>query len=287
MLPILPLLAALWLAPPPPDAPADNTITLPEAPPTLLLVEADERPIATIAWTTAAGERVELGADRPYAADADRTPLGRNISCFVSVGGTRLTKGAGHPRGAVVRVGFYKIDNAKPFFDDIAPGSRVEVTLGPVRFNQPVEASPASIVQHLKFGADDLKSCGIPGEAKDQFNTAGPDETLNDRIREDKDARLGVLSGLALDKPGDDPGLRGDATLGVERGTDVTMRVTFDYALLRHLQDPWKSSLPGTFLEPYHFHVEFEAVPEGAEPLDLDALRAEKQRQDRETRPQE
>jgi len=288
MFPILPLLGILFLASPqaPKDAPKppDETIDTSETPPPLLLVDPDAHPTVTLAWTTAAGERIELAAERAYGADADRTPLGHNIACYLSVGGTRLTKGAGHPKGAVVRVGFYKIDATKPFFDHIAEGSTIDITLAGVTFNQPVQATPDSIVQHLKFGEADLKSCGIPGEAKNQYNTVSPTETLNDRIRQDKDARLGVLGGRALDKEGDDPGLRGAASIDQVDPDTLTLHVSFAYPLLRHLQDPWQSGVPGTFLEPYHFHVEFEALPEGTEPMDLAKLRAEKARIDAEMR---
>lgn len=284
MLPILPLLGILFLTSP--DAPKapDETITTSETPAPLLLVDPEAHPTVTLAWTTADGERIEISGERSYGADVDRTPLGHNVACYLSVGGTRLTKGAGHPKGAVVRVGFYKIDDKKPFFDAIAEGSHIDVTLAGVTYNQPVEATPDSIVQHLKFGEADLKSCGIPGQAKDQFNTYSPTETLNDRIRQDKDARLGVLSGNALDKEGDNPGLTGTASIDQVDPDTLTLHVSFAYPLLRHLQDPWQSGVPGTFLEPYHFHVEFEALPEGTEPMDVEKLRAEKAKIDDEMR---
>jgi hypothetical protein len=39
------------------------------------------------------------------------------------------------------------------------------------------------------------------------------------------------------------------------------VRVRIPYALFRHIRDPWERDEPGTFLEPMHFHVEFEALP--------------------------
>jgi len=44
--------------------------------------------------------------------------------------------------------------------------------------------------------------------------------------------------------------------------------VRVPYGMLRHLQDPWDSTLPGTFFEPIHFHMEAEVIPVGAQPFD-------------------
>jgi hypothetical protein len=104
-----------------------------------------------------------------------------------------------------------------------------------------------------------MQACGLPGDAREQFNLAGPEETLNDRVRPGIDARQGVLDGS-----GDS---MGDATLTVDEDGSVRMRVSFRYPVLRNLRDPWKSDIPGTFLEPYHFHIEFEVLPEGVAPL--------------------
>lgn len=250
-------LAILLLFAPPPPARA-------YAQPELLLIEPDAHPTLTIRWTTPAGEERAHRATLPYTADPQRIHLGGNIEAFVAVGGTRLTKGAGHPLGVVVRAGFYKHDKNLPFFapasDAITKDTLVEVTLAGVRFNQPAHADPRSIVQHLKYDLDDLEACGLPGEARDQFNLADPRETLNDRIEPGVDARPGALDGSedAL----------GSAELTIADDGAATMTVRFRYPALRNLRDPWNSDLPGTFLEPIHFHLEFEAVPEGVEPLD-------------------
>ena len=247
-------------SPEPASPPTHNPEPKPHPAPPLLLVDDAHEPTVTIRWKNKSDRMVTYSVPRPYAADAAREPLGGNIDCFVAVGGTRLTKGAGHPRGAVVRVGFYKHDKGKPFFDGISKGTTFEVTLKGVRFNQPVEVHADSILMHLKYDQSDMEACGIPGDAREQFNIASPDETLNDRIRPGIDARLGALDGSkdAL----------GSADLRVEDDGSVTMAVRFEYPALRNIRDPWQSDLPGTFLEPIHFHIEFEALPAGVQPLD-------------------
>lgn len=228
--------------------------------PGLLFVDTTRAPTATISWTTMAGERREFSDVFAYAVDADRRAIGGNLTCFAAVGGTRIGKGAGHPQGSVVRVGFYKADPGKPMFDGVGPGTEITVTLHGVRFNQPVDAYAASVIQHLKYDRGEMQACGIPGDAREQFNTADPLDTLNNRTRPGVDALLGTLDGSedAL----------GTARLTVDDEHTATMEVTFQYRALRNLRDPWKSDLPGTFLEPIHFHLEFEALPEGVPPFD-------------------
>ena len=235
-------------------------------PASLLLVDSERRPTVRLTWQTAEGP-VTLEGTRPYAADAERTELGRNVTAYAAVGGTRLSKGAGHPRGAVVRVGFYKLDATRPFFENIAPHTAIEVEFTGVRFVSPPAPQPATIVQHLKFDPTAMQACGIPGDAREQFNTADETDTLNDRTRPGVDARLGVL-----DAESDDGAV---SSLTLEDDGSVTLRVRFDYGLLRNLRDPWESDLPDTFLEPVHFHIEFECLPEGVEPLDRAAIAAE------------
>jgi len=225
----------------------------------MLLVDAASQPTLTISWTTNEGIPVSLTAQLPYASDNQRVHMGENIDAFVAVGGTRLVKGAGHPRGIIVRAGFYKHIPFKPFFADVNPHTEFTVTLEDVRFNQPIDVNPLSGVQHLKYAPDDILSCGLPIDAGEQFNTANPDDALNGRVRPDIDTRLGILDGS-------------DASLGsfsITESTDDTasMTATFSYAALRNIRDPWDSTIPGTFLEPMHFHLEFEALPHGVPPL--------------------
>lgn len=249
-----------------PDAAVRNT-------PTLLLVDDSAQPTVTVRWTTTTGEAIVLTGDRPYAHDNDRTELGENLTSYVAAGGTRLSKSAGHPRGAVVRVGFYKLHPPKPMFRGIDRDTVIEVTLTGVRFNQPVAPSPRSLVQHLKFDPDDLEACGLPGDAREQFNTQHPGETLNDRITPGINARLGILAGpLPSDLPEFEAAatdaVLGQTTLRTADDGAVEMTVRFAYPALRNTRDPWLSDLPGTFLEPIHFHLEFEVLPVGVEPYD-------------------
>jgi hypothetical protein len=258
------------------QTPARAHADVPSGTPSLLLVDDSAHPTAEIRWTDASGTTTRYAADFAYTGDQGRAPMGGNIEAFVAVGGTRLTKGAGHPGGAIVRVGFYKADKARPWFTGITSDTEITVRLTGVRFNQPVDADPRSVVQHLKYDLGDMESCGIPGDARDQFNTADPADTLNSRTRPGVDARLGSL---AVDPEEPAPG-RGDrssdtgspAPLGTAsitlRGDDTAdLQIAFRYPALRNLRDPWKSDLPGTFLEPVHFHVEFEALPRGTAPL--------------------
>ncbi len=262
-----PLIAALALAigaipPNPASEGAPSEATEPsqhDAIKGLLFVDPERHPIIEVRWTDKSGILHRLSGTRPYAYDAERTPLGGNIACYAAVGGTRLTKGAGHPAGAVVRTGFYKIDNAKPFFDGATRDTEITVAFKGIRFNQPVDPRPETLVQHLKYDPGDMQACGLPGDAREQFNLVSTTDTLNDRVRPAIDTRQGALDGSA--------DALGDATVAIEEDGSVSMTLTFRYPALRNLRDPWKSDLPGTFLEPFHFHAEFEVLPEGVEPL--------------------
>jgi hypothetical protein len=222
--------------------------------PSLLLVESDHKPHISIGWTTDSGERRVYEADRVWGADADRTPIGGNISAYVAVGGTRLQKGAGHPKGAIIRVGFYKINPDALFFDGVTAASVIDVEMRGVRFNQPVMPMTRTIIQHLKFSREALVSCRIPSNAWSLYNTVNRHETLNGRARPGYDTRLGALAG---ENPGE-----GSATATVETDGTVTIRASIPYALFKHMRDPWQRAIPGTFLEPIHFHVEIEVLPE-------------------------
>lgn len=230
------------------------------AQPSLLLVDPESEPTVTVRWVGSDGVVRELSGTRPYTSDAERLPLGGNLDAFVAMGGTRLTKGAGHPRGAVARVGFYKLIPGRPMFESAASDTEFEVRVTGFRFNQPVDPNPASGIQHLKYSPEDLIACGLPGDAREQFNTASADDALNGRVRTGVDARLGVLDGSS------------DALGSIEvvenRDGSVDLFARFRYPALRNLRDPWQSDVPGTFLEPVHFHIEFEVLPEGVAPIE-------------------
>jgi hypothetical protein len=219
----------------------------------LFLVDDTSRPKATIRWETKDGEKMSLASEVSYTDTNDRTSLGHNVELFVAVGGTRLEKGWGHPDGAIIRVGYYKADNFKPFFEDIKDGADVHVKLENVAFNQPARGRPRTILQHIKYTIEDVLSCGLTEDALDQYNTASPTETLGTVITTDN-GRLGVLDGSR--KRG------GEASLVQEDDGTFTLTARIPYALFRHVRDPWLRTTPGTFFEPYHFHVEFEVVPE-------------------------
>jgi len=219
----------------------------------LFLVNDSHVPSVAIAWPTSDGQRVRLEGDRPWGSKNDRTPLGHNLECFVAAGGTRLDKGAGHPDGAVVRVGFYKQDVSNLLFEDLAPGGVVEIELRNVAFSEKGVARPSTVLQHLQYIQDDVVSCGLGREGLDLYNTRDPDETLKGKIGE-INTRFGALAG-------DVERGQGEVELIAEPDGTLTMRARIPYPLFRHVRDPWTRTTPGVFLEPSHFHIEFEAVP--------------------------
>lgn len=222
------------------------------APGPLFLVDDTRIPHAAIQWPTISGPPTRLEVDAPYASIDERVSIGHNIQCFVMVGGTRLDKGAGHPAGVVVRVAFYKEDIADPFFESLPPGALIRVELKNVAFNQPASPRPRSIVQHLKYSLTDVLACGLTEKHQDQYNTADPADTLNGAITAEN-GRLGILAA------GGEHG--GTMSLALEADGTTTLVAEIPYSLFRHVRDPWLRTNPGTFFEPTHFHVEFEALP--------------------------
>ncbi len=218
----------------------------------MFLVDDERVPHLSVSWTTNSGKVVEYEADLPYAAPAERVPIGGNLRAFVAVGGTRLDKGVGHPDGIIIRVGLDKEDDQRLMFHDIAYGSFVEVELRNIAFISPGLPRPDSLLQHLKYNTDDILACGLPTDQADMYNLASLTDDLGGSIPRTR-GRFGVLN--AASSP--------DAVtrLVVEPDGSVTMRVRFAYRLLRHQSDPWRLELPGTFFEPSHLHIEFEAVP--------------------------
>lgn len=217
----------------------------------MFLVDDQKLPHVVISWPTTSGEPVRLEADRPYRSPNERTYLDKNIECFVALGGTRLDRGIGHPRGAILRVGFYKKDRTKPMFDDMAAGGEIEVTLSNVHFTGEPAVRHETAIQHIKFMPDDLAACGLGGEAIDLFNTVSPTDDLYGKITPGN-GRLGGLDGAEG---------HGSIETTVEADGSVTLRAKLPYAHLRHIKDPWRRAAPGTFTEPTHFHVEIEVLP--------------------------
>ncbi|MDX9911385.1 MAG: hypothetical protein RBS39_06110 [Phycisphaerales bacterium] len=232
----------------------------------VLLADDSVTPHVRLRWQTASGW-TELEADRVYSSPDEHKAMAENVSSFVALGGTRLDRGAGDPRGAIVRVGFYKVDAGAPFFAGMKNGGDLEIELSNVRFNQPVTPREESVLQHLKYTGAEAEACGLSSENVDFFNTSDPKDDLRGKIPHEL-ARFGWIetddAGPALASDAKAP--RGHVSIATERDGTLTLRVRIPYALLRHARDPWKSTVPGTFFEPYHFHVEFEVLPEGAAP---------------------
>jgi len=296
----------------------------PSDPPALLLVEPEHIPHVTISWPRADGSRITVERDQPFASPNDRDPIGPNLEAFVALGGKRLAKGAGHPKGAIVRVGFYKVRNSGPLFEGIDPDGAVTIRLQGVVFNQPVAINHDSPLHHFMFDHEQIMARGLPMKAMDVFNMLSPTDTLNQRITPDVDARLGVLDGSALS----------DGSVRINREADgsLTMTATIPYRLFRHIKptdpapDPNTHAAmgegstgnspgtmqgmgnmgqmggmdhgsmahtpssttdqigPGGFLEPFHFHLEYEAVPESiADELDTWPPRLDPRPSDPET----
>ncbi|MFG0307349.1 MAG: hypothetical protein ACF8Q5_14175 [Phycisphaerales bacterium JB040] len=226
--------------------------------PHLLLVEADQHPTISLSWHSHSRGLVRYAARLPYNIDSQRVHLDDNVEAFAAVGGTRISKAAGHPQGCVVKAGFYKNDPGTPWFSDIDTSKPIAITIEGVAYNQPVDLHTDTALLHAKYSPEDLESCGLPGDARECFATGSAVENLNRRVRPGVDTTLG---GLSASGPG-------SVTAALSDDGLVSYTFTFPYAMLRNLQDPWYSTLPGTFLEPFHFHVEFQVLKAGAEPLD-------------------
>lgn len=214
-----------------------------------LVIDDRFTPHVRVSWEGADGKPVVLEADRAYTAPAMRSELGHNLDCFVALGGTRLDKQAGHPDGAIVRVGLYKRDPAKPLFEGLERDSIIEVRLTNVVFDKPAVVTAESGVQHLKYSPDGLAECGLAGAAFELYNTVSLTDNLKGSVTA-ANGRLGVLGSNGAEF----------AVTQEAEGT-FTLLARIPYSLLRHVQDPWQLTKPGTFLEPLHFHLEFEAVP--------------------------
>ena len=237
----------------------------PEQRSSLLLVVEEQQPRVTISWT-AGGEPQHYTMTMPFTAPVGGEQLGdSNARAYATMGGTRIETGAGHPKGAVIRVGLTKADSAKAFFRGIDPGTSIELSITGVRFNQPVKYHEGSALMHLKYSIADLEACALPGDARNQYLMSSPDDTLGGRVKRGVNATPGALDG----KPG-----HGSVEVIVQPDdpTLVDMHVRLPYAMLRHLQDPWVSDLPGTFFEPIHFHAEAEMIPIDAAPLVRDPI---------------
>ncbi len=232
--------------------------------PTLLLVDQEVEPTVHVSWVID-GQRQGFDGVLPYTAPSGGDPIAKNVKCYVTLGGTRIETGAGHPKGAVIRLGVTKIENARAFFSGIQPGTDIEFAILGVEFNQPVKYHEGTGLMHLKYAIGDLIACALPATARNQYLLSDPEDTLGGRVTAGENASPGALDGEED---------HGDITIEIneENPKLVDMRIRVPYGYLRHLQDPWKSTLPGTFFEPVHLHAEAELIPIDAEPLDRDPI---------------
>jgi len=265
------LMLAMTGDPKPSKAPQPPTPTPSSVRPGLLLIDEDQHPSVEISWVVD-GTRQSFTATLPYSAPIGGEPIGHNVKCYVALGGTRIETGAGHPKGALIRLGITKIDPNRAFFAGIDPHTDLEMTVTGVHFNQPVKYNKGTGLMHLKYGLGDLKACSLPGTARNQYLLSDPKDTLGGRIVAGVNATPGALDGttdgayrhgeIIIETDPDDPSI-------------ISMHVRVPYGLLRHLQDPWKSDLPGTFFEPIHMHAEAELIPVDVEPLQRDHITPE------------
>ncbi|MFG0241452.1 MAG: hypothetical protein ACF8R9_01570 [Phycisphaerales bacterium JB054] len=228
----------------------------------LLLADGTSVPHVRIAWTEGDGSRVEYSLDVPLTSTADRTVLGRNLEVFVALGGSRLERGAGHPDGAIVRVGLFKTDRDLMFFEDIANGSSVEIELRNVRFNQDVTPDPETLLQRLRYRVDDVEACGLTIDQTEMFNLASDHDDMGGSIlpSQTRYSSLVIESATGDGETAQRDGAARSA-IWVEDDGSVSMDLVLPYRLLRHKGDPWALEVPGTFFEPFHFDVEFQVLP--------------------------
>jgi len=210
-------------------------------------------PHLRISWPCEDGSTTTYDSDLPYTSPDERTHLGGNLDAFVALGGTRLEKGAGRPQGAILRVGFQKVNNYPLMFARIANGASLSIELGSVRFNQPVFADPQTILQRMEYTVDDIVACGITIDESEMFNMVSDTDTMNGTILPTQ-----VRHAKFDNNPPGDGLVR--VTAAQDR-TTVSMHADLPYSLLRHKNDPWGMTVPGTFFEPIQMHLEVEILP--------------------------
>ncbi len=232
----------------------------------ILLVDEQIHPEVKIRWETSDGVR-QLSGRLAYTAPVGGELLegaqeDENVLAYMTVGGTRIETGAGHPRGLVFRLGLTKRENALPFFEEIKPGGFIEMHVSGVVVTEPVQYHEGTGMMHLKYALGDLLACSLPGTARNQYLLSDPKDTLGGRVVAGLNATPGALSG-ANEQSGSF-----EFHFDEENPTTLGFTVRIPYGLLRHLQDPWQSTLPNTFFEPIHLHAEAEVIPVWAEPFD-------------------
>jgi hypothetical protein len=222
-----------------------------QATPAMLMADDTKQPRITVSWPTKSGTTAKVEGERAWRSPADKSLLGKNIECYAAMGGYRLEKGAGHPKGATVRAGLSKLDLRKLFFEDIAEGATVTITVDHIAMNQPAMPRPKTSLMQLKYRMSDLDACSLDGTNKSLLNTADPKDPLGELIVPGT-ARLGALDG----QPG-----HGSVEAKVEADGTVTVTFKCPYVLFRHIRDPYQRTAPGSFFEPSIVNVEIELVP--------------------------
>lgn len=218
----------------------------------LLLADDTRLPQVRVQWEKSDGSLIEYEATLPYASPSDVARLGENVRAFIALGGSRLEKGAGHPDGAIVRVGLEKADRTRLFFTDIAHGADVTIELTGVFFNQPTVPDPETIVHRLEYKVEDVEACGLSVDQTEMFNVASEDDTMGGMILP-RQVRFASLDGSSDGE--------GDVRVWIAADGSLSMRAVIPYRLLRHKGDPWGLEVPGTFFEPFRFDLEYQVLP--------------------------
>jgi len=207
-----------------------------------LLIKDGSQVRIELSYKTAKGV-VEATAFRPYAGP-EGEPMVGNLKAFAAVGSKRTEAEASHPDGADIRFGFYKIDEAQPLFPDILRNSDIVMKLSGVKCEEDALAWPKTTLIHVMWSDKVVEEqCLTAG--KELFLTLDPSEKLP-RLMTEKNSRMGVLAQKVVFERESDG------------STSVTVRLP--YALLKHLSDRYPGTGPGQFVEPRHFHVEFEML---------------------------
>ncbi len=218
-----------------------------------ILLADDSRPARiSVSWPTRDGKTAQYTGERLYQSSAQKSPLAPNLDAYAGLGGTRLNKGLASPKGAVLLVGLYKQDAKQPLFANIADNASITITLDHVFMNHPASPRHESAMMHLRYMMDDLKACGLSGDARNLFNTVDPKDPIIEKASGGS-VRPGCLDGQGAD--------HGRVEASVEADGSLTIKATFPYALLRHTKDPYQRTNPGGFFEPNHFHLEVEVLP--------------------------
>lgn len=234
------------------------------------LLDNTKKPRVRISWPCSDGTTTTLEGEREYEAPKQASPIGGNLSAYVALGGNRGDLGLGTPGAVDVRVGFYTIDKKKPMFEHIAANASVTIEFEGITFNQPAEARVMTTMQHLTFaGNDRVLGCAADPGLLATYNTMDPDENLRGRMTK-RNGRPGVLAGgevgtgdVGKGKKADEKSRGAMVTYVTDAAGAVHMKAVIPYPLFKHADDPWLTSNPGDFVEPVHFHIEFECAPVG------------------------